>query len=247
MKEKELWPGGILYAGDSVGTDSLALADFARTPKARRGCDLGCGSGILLLLLAGENDRLRMDGVELRPEAAARCRENIDANGFAGRCRVWTADLRRAALKPGDMDLVVSNPPYFSVGSGAPSADAERAAMRAESATLPELCASAARLLHPGGDFCLVHRAERLAEVFAALNAAGLEPKRLRFLAPAPERAPTLFLCRARKGARPGLTVEAPLCQFGADGAETAEYRTICHWAKGGTASDRRPPKEDRS
>ena len=225
----ELWPGGLKYTGDAVGTDSLALAAFAGGGKARRGCDLGCGSGILLLLLAQENPRLMMDGVELRPSAAEDCRRNILANGFDGRCRVWTGDLRETALPPGSMDLAVCNPPYFAPGTGAVPRDAERAVMRTESTSLPELCAAAARLLRRGGEFCLVHRSERLAEVFAALTAAGLEPRRLRFIALAPGRAPGLFLCAARKGARPGLKVEPPLIQCGADGAETAEYRRICH------------------
>ena len=231
MKErKELWPGGPLYAGDSIGTDSLALADFARTRKARRGCDLGCGSGILLLLLTADNPDLTMDGVELRAEAAAQCRGNIEANALSGRCRVHTADLRDVPLRPGSMDLVVSNPPYFPVGAGAVPLERSRAVMRVESAAVGDLCAAAARLLRAGGDFCLVHRAERLPEVFAALGAAGLEPKRLRFIAAKCDRAPTLFLCRARKGANAGLIVDAPLCQFGADGAETEEYRRLCHW-----------------
>ncbi|MBR4443776.1 MAG: methyltransferase, partial [Clostridia bacterium] len=117
MKERtELWPGGLSYAGDGVGTDSLALADFARTPGARRGCDLGCGSGVLMLLLARENAALAMDGVELRAEAAALCRENIEANGLADRCRVYEGDLRSAPPAAGSMDLAVSNPPYFPAG-----------------------------------------------------------------------------------------------------------------------------------
>jgi len=213
-----------------VGTDSLALAYFARMPAARRGCDLGCGSGILMLLLASENTALEMDGVELRETAAERCRENLSANGLSERCRVHTADLRRAPIPAGSMDLAVCNPPYFPAGRGQVSSDRERAAMRTESATLEELCSAAARLLRQGGDLCLVHRTERLAEVFAALAEAGLEPKRLRFIAASPEQAPTLFLCRARKGARPGLAADAPLFQFGADGTETAEYKKICHW-----------------
>ncbi len=231
MKERrELWPDGPTYAGDPFGTDSLALADFSRTPGVRRGCDLGCGSGILMLLLALEDPSAEMDGVEFRAAAVLSCRENIRANALADRCRVHEADLRRAPLPGESMDLVVSNPPYFPSGSGAVSADGDRAAMRTESASVGELCLAAARLLRTGGDFCLVHRTERLAEVFSALAAAGLEPKRLRFLAASPEHAPQLFLCRARKGARSGLAAEATLFQFGADGEETAEYRRICHW-----------------
>ena len=227
---KELWPGGIRYAGESAGADSLALAAFARTPSARRGADLGCGCGILLLLLAREAPELAIDGVELRPGAAALCRENIIANGLEGRCRVFIGDWRELPPAAGELDLVVSNPPYFPAGRGAVSHDPARASMRTETSTLPELCLAAAARLRSGGDFCLVHRTERLAEVFAALQAAGLEPKHLRFFAPSPDKAPALFLCRARKGAGSGLRVDAPLYQFGADGAETEEYRKICHW-----------------
>ena len=183
-----------------------------------------------MLLLAREIPSAEMDGIEVRPDAVRSCRENLGANGLAERCRVYEADLRRSPLPKESMDLVVANPPYFPAGSGAVSVDGSRAAMRTESAAVGELCFEAARLLRTGGDFCLVHRTERLAEVFSALTAAGLEPKRLRFIAASPEHAPQLFLCRARKGARSGLALEAALFQFGADGKETAEYRRICHW-----------------
>ena len=225
-----LWPGGPLYHGDSVSGDSLALADFAMAVPGERVCDLGCGSGILLLLLAGQRRELVLYGVELRPAAAEECRQNAAANGFSRRFQVVTGDLRSRPFPAGSMDLVIANPPYFPAGRGGVSPDGDRAAMRTESADLSELCATAAALLRPEGAFCLVHRTERLAEVFAALTAAGLEPKRLRFLAGDPDRSPGLFLCEARRGAAPGLTLEPTLFQRRPDGAETEEYRKICHW-----------------
>lgn len=234
MKErKELWPGGLRYAGDSLGTDSLALADFAAGIDAARGADLGCGSGILLLLLAMGRPALEMTGVELRPRAAAECRANIQANGLERRCRVLTGDYRTAPLPTGELDLAVSNPPYFPAGRGVVSPDADRALMRTETADLRELCAAASSCLRRGGAFCLVHRTERMAEVFAAMAGAGLEPRRLRMIAGSPEAAPSLFLLEARKGAGPGLVTEPTLFQRGADGLETEEYRRICHWEEG--------------
>ena len=62
-----LWPGGPLYKGDAVSGDSLALADFAMAVSGERVCDLGCGSGILLLLLGWQRPSLSLFGVELRP------------------------------------------------------------------------------------------------------------------------------------------------------------------------------------
>ena len=219
-----------MYAGDPVGADSLALAAFAGCVSARRACDLGCGSGILPLLLCHALPELRMYGVELRPRAAAECRENLERNGFGERCRIVAGDLRAADFPAESMDLVVSNPPYFPSDRGAVSPDPDRAAMRTESAALPELCAAAARLLKTGGAFCLIHRTGRMAEVFAALRENDLEPKRMRFFAAGPGTEPKLFLLEAVKGAAPGLLTEEPLYQFGPDGRETDEYRTITHW-----------------
>lgn len=229
-KLRELWPGGPLYAGDDIGSDSLALADFALTAAAGRICDLGCGCGILLLLAGRKRPDAQLFGVEMRPAAAEQARANIRACGMGHRCEILTGDLRSLPFPAGSMDLVMSNPPYFPAGTGKTPADPDRAAMRVESASVSELCTAAARLLQPGGSFCLVHRAARMAEVLRTLAAAGLEPKRLRLLSADAGSPPWAFLCRAQKGAEPGLTVEPVLYQRGADGLETAEYRKICHW-----------------
>ena len=71
-----------------------------------------------------------------------------------------------------------------------------------------DLCRAAGRLAKTGGRFALVYRPERLAELFAALRGARLEPKRLAFVKNAPENAPWLFLVEAQKNRRTGLRVE---------------------------------------
>ena len=68
---------------------------------------------------------------------------------------------------------------------------------------------------------------ERLSELFCALTAAGIEPKRLRLVCPRPASAPSLVLVEGRRGGRPGLTVEPPLLLRDADGADSAELRRI--------------------
>lgn len=230
MKYHKLWPGGPVYAGDPVTADSLVLADFAAGIPGSDACDLGCGSGILMLLLAASRPTLRLTGVELRASAAAECAENLRRNGLSGTCRVICSDLRVQPLPEECVDLAVSNPPYFPCGNGAVSPDTDRAVMRVESASLSELCAAAAAVLRPGGSFCLVHRTERRGEVLAALRGAGLSPVRLRLFCSRAGAEPRIFLCQARKEASNLLREEEPLFQFGPDGRETAEYRKICHW-----------------
>ena len=113
-------------------------------------------------------------------------------------------DLRTAPLPAGGFDLVVSNPPYFPVGSGKSAGPARSE----ESCTLEELCAAAGRLTKNGGRFALCHRPERLTDVLCALRAHNLEPKRLRLVSHRPGYPPSLLLVEAVRQGKPGITVE---------------------------------------
>ena len=230
-----LWEGGPLFAQAAhfpLSTDSILLADFVRPGAARRGVDLGCGSGILALLLLTASEKLHMTGLELLPEAAELARKNLNANGLEARGEILRGDLRqyRELFSPGSFDLVVANPPFYPLGGGALSPDAGRAAARGEvTATLDDVCAAAAWLCRSGGSFSLVYKPERLPELFACLTAHGLEPKRLRLVCHRPDAAPSLCLVEARRGGRPGLGVEPCLFLRDLEGNETVEEMRIYH------------------
>jgi tRNA1(Val) A37 N6-methylase TrmN6 len=230
-----LWPGGprFLRSGDGfkLSTDSVLLAHFAAPLRADAVVDLGCGAGVLTVLLGLMRPRARLDGVELNAAAAALCRRNLAENGLPDG-GILTGDLRehRALLPAGAYDLVVSNPPYFAADSGYTAPDPARAAARDErTCTLEDVCAAAAYLCRWGGAFALVHRPERLADAFCTLRAHGLEPKRLRLVQHRFDRAPNLALIEARRGGKPGLSVCAPLLLTAPDGGDSEELREIYH------------------
>lgn len=198
--------GGCTLSWDSgvfpLGGDALALGAFSTVKPGWRVCDLGTGSGALLLLLAGRAERLDLTGIDIDPLSAQTARENLAANGLPG--KILTGDLRTAPLPPGSFDLVISNPPYFPVGSGKSGGSARSE----ECCSLEELCAAAGRLTKNGGRFALCHRPERLADVICALRAHGLEPKRMKLVSHSPEHSPSLLLLEAVRQGRPGLTIE---------------------------------------
>ena len=99
-----------------LGEDALALGSFATVKRGWRVCDLGTGSGCLLLLLAGREEELRLSGVDRDPSAAQAARDNLARNGLPG--EIWTGDWRAVPFAPGSFDLVISNPPYYACGSG---------------------------------------------------------------------------------------------------------------------------------
>lgn len=185
-----------------LGRDSVLLARFATLKPRWRVCDLGCGVGTLLLLLSQREERFQRTGVELSPGAAELARRNLADNGLEG--SILTGDLRDKALLPGDaFDLVLSNPPYFRQGSGKSGGPARMD----ETASVQDLCQAAGRLTRTGGRFALVYRPERQAELFAALQEARLEPKRLQLLAYNLEKPPYAVLVESVKDGGPGLDV----------------------------------------
>ena len=188
--------------------DALELAHFATVHHGDRVCDLGCGVGNLLLPLAQRADRLILDGVEIRANAAALCRENLRINGLDGTVVCGDLNNRYAELPWGSYDLVLSNPPYFPAGSGARSEDPGRSTARTEdSYTLENACIAAQHLTGTGKRFALCLRPERMAEACALLRKHLLEPKRIQLLQPDIDRAPNLVLIEAVRQGRPGVQI----------------------------------------
>lgn len=204
MKTERLGPYTLILDEDCfpLGGDSLALGDFATVRRDWRVCDLGCGGGTLLLLLARREPSLALTGVELNENAARCARDNLNANGLSG--EILTADLREKGLLPNEgFELVISNPPYFPVDAGKSGGSARCE----EHCTLDELCAAANRLLKSGGRFALVHRPERLTDLLCALRTHRLEPKRLQMISCAPDRPPSAVLVEAVKNGGAGLEI----------------------------------------
>lgn len=231
---EELKPGGLRFVwADHLfrpGTDTFLLSSLPRLRPGLRVCDLGCGTGLLGLLLMQRQPDLRIAGLDIQPEAAALARRAAAENGLTERLDFRCGDLRqvRGIFPTGCFDLVVCNPPYYPPAGGKLSADGARRTARSETeASLADLCAAASYLLRWGGKFCLVHKPERLADVLCALRDAGTEVKRLRFVHSRAADPPSLFLAEGCRGGRPGITVEPPLILQNGDGTPTAELNAI--------------------
>lgn len=85
-------------------------------------CDLGCGAGALLLLLAARESTLKLSGVEISPEDGALARQNLAENGLTG--TVYTGELQAVCktLPAGGFSLAVSQPALLRRGARLPPA-----------------------------------------------------------------------------------------------------------------------------
>lgn len=200
--------------GGTFGTDALLLARFLQPKPGVPAVDLCSGCGIVSLAWHDAGHRGRCLALEIDPGAHALCAAAVAENGpDAAHILPVQADLRDYALTGPEKNsyaVVACNPPYFT--GGFRSADPRRAAARHDVlCTTADVAACAARLLQSGGKLALCQRPEQMAAVFAALCAAGLEPKRVQLVRAAPDKAPWLFLVEAQKDRRPGLRWEPDL------------------------------------
>lgn len=232
----ELWPGGLKFIKSDevfpIGTDAVMLSAFIDAANARKAMDIGCGGGIVSLMLAYSSSKIVIDAVDIQQAAADLTRRNAEVNGLSERVNAVCHDIRnyRTFGGGGTYDLVFANPPYFPVNSGAVSARESAAKAREErTCTLDELCAAASFFTRWGGRFALVHRPERMSEVFCGMTAHGIEPKRLRFVHDKLSSPPCLILVEGRRGGKPGLSIEQPLIIRNEDGSFTDELLTIYH------------------
>ncbi|MFD1341995.1 tRNA1(Val) (adenine(37)-N6)-methyltransferase [Litorisediminicola beolgyonensis] len=196
--------------GYRAGIDPVLLAASVPARPDERVLELGSGVGTALFCLAARVSGLSLTGVERAPAYAALARDNAAANGIAA--RIVTADLAAlpAELRQESFDHVLANPPYFDPAASSAASDPGREAGRSEETPLALWIEVAARRLRPGGRLTLIHRAERLPQILAALSdrlgAICVQP-----LAPREGREARLVLVRAAKGGRAPFRLLDPI------------------------------------
>lgn len=192
------------------GCDGVELANFVEGCSKDYAIDLGSGTGIITILLAGKR-RIRTTAVEIQPTLCEVCQRNIELNGLSDLANVINLPMQRIGekIEAGGASIVVCNPPYRKKGSGFEQENEAIALARHEIAvTLPEVIASAAYLLGTGGKFYTINQTERLAEVIELCVKARLEPKKLQILTPNASKKPHLFMLKCVKNGSVGLIVE---------------------------------------
>ncbi len=227
---EQLFNGFTLQLCDSafpLSTDSIALSGFVRLPRQAKVLDLGSGCGTLGVLLCANDSNCSVTGIELDPQAHSTALQNANKNQISSRLYSICADIRDTAsvIAPGSFHCCVSNPPYFSAG---PQSKSHPIARHEQMCTLDDLFKAAAWSIHYGGDFFLVHKPERLAELCICAAKYKLEPKRLLLLHHRPGDPVSLILLQCRKGAKSGLIIEEEFLQD-AHGNPSEYYRKLYH------------------
>jgi release factor glutamine methyltransferase len=138
--------------------------------------DVGTGTGAIALAVKQERPGARVFATDISPEAAALARSNTEALGLD--VEVCAGDLfdgLPARLK-GEVDVVVSNPPYVELDADDLPADVRAdpaIALYGDVGTYARLFDAASPWMRPGGSIVVEVAEDRAAQVSAAATAAG--------------------------------------------------------------------------
>lgn len=212
------------------GIDAVLLSGFARAKEGDRVIDLGTGTGIIPILMEAKTQASSFVGLEIQPESADMASRSVLLNHLEEKIQIVTGDIKEAGSIFGaaSFDVVTSNPPYMTEHHGLTNEKSPKAIARHELlCSLEDVISQASRLLKPGGNFFMIHRPFRLADIMFLLREYHLEPKRMRLVYPFADKEPNMVLLEANRGGRPRLTVEKPLVVYKEPGVYTDEIYDI--------------------
>lgn len=189
-------------------SDSVLLARFLVAKKGERVADFCSGSGIVGLHFFAENRGVEhVTLFEMQKELADMSCRTVALNSLGERFTVENLRLQDIpSAYTESFSLILCNPPYEKDGFEK-SGEGKAVCRKELELTLAELCAAAGRCLKFGGRFALIHRADRLAELFCTLREYSMEPKKLQLVAGKEGKKPYAALVAAVKGGKPGLDV----------------------------------------
>lgn len=216
--------------GYRFSLDSLILAAHIQPKGNETVMDLGCGCGIISLILARRYPDLKITGIELQEELYDFAWKNILANGFEKNIRVLREDIRTfqwSRINIG-VDIVVSNPPYKKLGTGRVNPDPQRALARHETAlSIDALVECSSRLISDQGLFFVIFPFDRLPDLSMALTRHQFYPELIRPIHTKPGTIARRVIVRAVKTHRTPCSLSSPLFIYTPENNFTKEYLSL--------------------
>ncbi len=196
------------------GMDAVLLSGFAKATEKDTVLDLGCGNGVIPILLAAKTKSPKIYGLEIQPENVDMAVRSVKHNGLEARIEICEGDIKEASAMfgAGAMDVITTNPPYMIAKHGLVNPNEAKAIARHEIlCNLEDVVRESSKLLRSGGHFYMVHRPFRLTDILCLMRQYRMEPKRLRMVYPFADKEPTMVLIEGLRDGNPGVKTEAPL------------------------------------
>ena len=216
--------------GFKFGVDAVLLSDFANVKKKHRVIDLCTGTGIIPFLLYGKYEPAQIYGLEIQGDMVEMAIRSAKLNSLEEKIAFVNEDLKNVEYlkKLEKFDVVTVNPPYKLNNAGIINPSDKLAIARHEVLCNLEDVISASRiLLKDNGRLFMVHRPERLADIFTLMRKYKIEPKRVKMVHPKIGKMPNIVLVEGQRDGGAYLKWEPPLYVYDENGKYTKEIDLI--------------------
>jgi len=153
--------------GYRAGTDAILLASSLDAKSGAHILELGCGTGVVMLLANHHMPECQFTGLEKSQDMLALSRSNTE---HADNIDIVEGSIRRI---PKDWHLrfeqVVANPPYFDNRKAVRMSDAKESSFVNKGLTLDDWIGAMLLALKPRGIGTLIYRADGLEKICTAL------------------------------------------------------------------------------
>ena len=200
--------------GYRFSLDSILLAHFVSLKPRTRAIDLGCGNGIILLILAKRFPNVHFIGLEIQEKLAALAHKNYRLNDLEGRVEIFSGDASniKNIFPARSFDAAIFNPPYRKLSSGRINPLEEKAIARHEiKGSLKDFLNAAKHLLKPTGEVFTIYPAKRLVELICLFRESSIEPKKMKLVFSDNSSDAEFILVEGKKGGREELKIEPSL------------------------------------
>lgn len=223
------------YKEFCYGIDAVLLSDFAatkqkNTKKYKKVMDLGTGTGIVPLILSHKTDAEKIFGLEVQKDSYERGLRNINLNKLQDRLFFINQDVNDLFGEElyDSFDLVTTNPPYTVGKSGITNSNFAKTIARHETTgTLEDFIRCASKLLRDKGDFFMVHRPSRLADICCLCREYKLEPKEMQFVSGKIGEKPNILLIHCIKNGGRELKILDPIYVYNGEKLYSEEILRI--------------------
>lgn len=213
------------------GIDSILLSDFSKKIKQNETIiDLGCGNGILELLLSKKTKAKKITGVELQKELYELAVRNVKLNKLENKVEIIHENIKNLKnhFNPDSFDAVISNPPYMKKDTGKLNENKQKLIARHEiEANIDDFVKISFYLLKDKRPVYMIYRIERLADLIEAFRKNKIEPKEIQFIQAREGEAPQLFLIKGIKNGNAELKVRKTLNIYKKDNQYTEQILQI--------------------
>lgn len=216
-------------SGYCFSSDAILLANCVKCNSGDTVVDFGCGNGVISLLLTAKTPCKSVIGIEFQQDVADLAQKNVELNNLGEKIKIICDDILNAPAILGkeSVQAVVCNPPYFSKSSGLQREEKQIALSRHESTCdLEGIIKSASSVLQFAGEFYIIHKTSRMAEVITYCSQSKLIPKTLTLIYPKINKKADTFVLRCKKGGKHFLEVEK-LVVYNDDGSMTEEAKSM--------------------